>query len=153
MDSFVVRPLDPNQLHAAYPLIRQAAPTVDLGGWRRFAKRAADPRSAGKRGVMVAYRSGNPHPSGLFCYVKEVDLTYGTVLSASHLVVLDMFDPDGVYAALVASLEALGRQLGCKMIRCAPAGGVADAAHSFLEAGHKVDGAVFYKAVEHCLAN
>lgn len=102
---------------------------------------------------MVAYRSGNPHPSGLFCYVKEVDLTYGTVLSASHLVVLDMFDPDGVYAALVASLEALGRQLGCKMIRCAPAGGVADAAHSFLEAGHKVDGAVFYKAVEHCLSN
>ncbi len=147
MDSFVVRPLDPTQLHAAYPLIRQVAPSVDLNGWRKFAKRATDPRFASQRGVIVAHRSNRPHPSGLFCYVKEQDLHHGAVLFAKHFIVLDMFDPQAVFVALVGALEGLGRQLNCSMVRSTPSGDLGDLSKLFMSSGHEFEGAVFSKMI------
>jgi len=147
MESFVVRPLDRSQLHAAYPLIRQAAPSVDLNDWRRFARRAADPRSASRHGVIVAHRTNAPHPSGLFCYAREQDLRHGSILSANYFVVLDMFDPGAVFEALIDALEGLGRQLNCGMVRCAPTGIAADGANRFLAAGHRLEGAVYCKPI------
>jgi len=147
MGSFDVHPLRLSELGTVYPLIRQAAPMVDLKAWARFARHAADPRSRHLRGVIIAQHACLTHPSGLFCYTRELDLTYGAVLSASHFIVLDMFKPEAVMTALVEALEELSRKLGCTVIRTTSFGGVGDAAASLLAAGHHVEGTSFVKPV------
>jgi hypothetical protein len=148
MENFTVRPLDRSQLHVAFPLIRHAAPSVDLQEWCRFARRATNPRSATKRGVIVAYRADLPHPSGLFCYVREPDLLHGATLTATYFIVLDMFNPGAVSQALIDALESLGRRLKCGLVRCAPIGNAAEGTTCFFAAGHRLEGAFFSKPVD-----
>jgi len=145
MDGFVVWPLQMSQLRVAYPLVREAAPTLDLAGWVRYARRAADPRRSARRGVMIARRASQPHPTGMFCYEKTMDLRYGAALQADHLIVLDLFDPDAVMAALVEALTDLALRLDCSVIRSAVTGGAGDFRASLSAAGHHFESATYRK--------
>jgi hypothetical protein len=85
--------------------------------------------------------------------VREQDLRHGSILTANYFVVLDMFDPGAVFEALIDALESLGRQLNCSLVRCAPTGIAADGANCFLAAGHRLEGAVYCKAIENRIMN
>jgi hypothetical protein len=105
-------------LRAAFPLIRLVEPEVDLRSWLRFAEPLV--RSRGRRrGVVTVRYDGQAHPSGLFCFRLDRDLRHGEVLTAEHLVVLDLLDPAPLLSALLGELEVLAERLGCGAVRVA----------------------------------
>lgn len=122
----VAERLGADGLRAAYPLIRQAQPAVDLRAWVRFARRLARPGESARSGIVAVRYAGRPFPSGLFCYRRERDLCRGFVLTAEHLVALDLLDTETVLAALLLEIDALGLRLGCDAARVvAPPGPLA----------------------------
>lgn len=128
-----------------YPLIRQLVPTLDLAGWMRFARPLVNARRAGVGGIVVARRPPRPFPSGLFCYRLQRDLAHGKVLLAEHFVALDLLDPEAVLAALLAELDALGRRLGCDVVRAVVHRSAPDVAGGLAAAGHQPEAALLWK--------
>jgi hypothetical protein len=147
MQSLTVQPLVLSQLRAAYPLIREVVPTVDLEAWSRFARRFANPRFANRSGIMVAMIESRPYPSGLVAYKKDEDLRYGHVLTADHFIAFDLLDRQPVASALITAMETMGRQLGCDTIRWNLHHEAAGIAPNLLSAGHRLVGTVLYKPV------
>ena len=145
VQNFVVEPLAKDQIAAAYPLIREAVPSLDLPHWTRLARRLTEPRRAAQSGILVVRRRHRRHACGLFYYRKEQDLQYGTVLVANHFVALDLLDQRPVAMALVAALERLAQDLGCRAIRSVLHAGAADMASELYQAGHTLEGATLCK--------
>jgi hypothetical protein len=115
----VVERLRRDELRVSYPLIRYAQPEVDLRNWVRFAWRLVQLEGAARSGIVAARYAGQRFPCGLFCYRREHDLRRGLVVTAEHLVAVDLFDPQPVLAALFRELDALGARLGCDAVRIA----------------------------------
>ena len=147
MQDFIVEPLAKNQIAAAFPLIREALPRLDLKSWTRLANRLTDPRHARKRGVLAARRAGRPHASGLLYYRKEQDLKSGAILVANHFVALDPLDSRPVLAALIAALENLAFELDCAAIRSVVHTSAPEVAIELVSAGHQLEGATLYKSL------
>ncbi|MDE2581134.1 MAG: hypothetical protein KGL52_05830 [Rhodospirillales bacterium] len=136
MSGISVAPLSAEQIDAAYPLVREVAPSLGRTAWRRYARRAIGGGAASGRGIMVARRAGRAFPCGLFCYQKERDLSRGDVLVASHFIALDILDARPVLSALVGELEAMAPRLGCTAVRVAVAEDASDVAQILAGAGH-----------------
>ncbi len=143
MTSFSVEPLARDQVRAVYPLIREAIPGLNLTAWLRFAQTATATRRGGQAGIIVARRQGHDFPSGLFCYRVDPDPALGKILVAEHFVAVDLLHPDDVLAALVAELDALGEQLGCKAVRSIVHG--AEIEGGLAQAGHATVGSILGK--------
>jgi hypothetical protein len=141
MPDFNIEPLSRDQIHAVYPLIREAVPTLDLPSWLRFARHLTAPRRGGQEGIIAARRGGRMFPSGLFCYRVEDDLKLGKVLIADHFVAVDLLHPGAVLAALVEELDDLAKRLGCNAVRSLAHGGVPSVAGGLYAAGHRPDDA------------
>jgi hypothetical protein len=145
MTAFIVEPLPRDQVRAVYPLIREAIPGLGLNAWLRFAQSAAGARRAGQSGIIVARRAGHDFPSGLFCYRVEPNPVLGKILVAEHFVAVDLLHPDDVLAALVAELDVLGEQLGCKAVRSIVHG--AEIEGGLAQAGHATVGSILGKVL------
>ena len=115
--AFIVAPLTAAEFHAAYPLVRAVAPRVTLTEWLRFARRATRSSRSQWEGVTTARHEGRRHPCGLCCWRRDVDLEAGQVLTAEHIIAMDLLDPAAVIDALAVGLEHLARRLGCSSVR------------------------------------
>jgi hypothetical protein len=147
VQNFIVEPLAKDQIAAAFPLIREAMPSLDMRSWTRLARDLADPRRSRRRGILAARRDQRRHASGLLYYRKERDLECGAILIADHFVALDLLDARPVVAALIAALERLAVELRCSAIRSVVHASSADIAHELFSAGHYLEGATLYKTV------
>lgn len=145
MSDFILARLEPAESHLAYPLIRESAPGVTLPAWNRFVRRTASVRFSAREGVIAARRSGRDFPSGLFCYRRENDMQHGTVLTADHVVAVDILDPRPLLDALLREMDALAKRHGCVAVRAFVHQGSTDVTGSFIDAGHRVDGATMFK--------
>jgi hypothetical protein len=141
MADFIIELLSRDQIRSVYPLIREAVATIDLTTWLRFARHLTGPRRAGQCGIVTVRREGRTFPCGLFCYRVEEDLKLGKVLTADHLVAVDLLDPGAVLAALVAELDVLAKRLGCHAVRSIVHGGAPTVAGGLYAAGHRPEGA------------
>ncbi len=148
MPEFVVERLSPDRISLAFPLIREMAPTLDVRRWTHFARRIADPRRAGKQGVLVVTRRARPWPCGLVCYRLDHDFTHTSILNAEYFVALDLLDQAAALTALIGELEALGRRMGCGAIRSLPHPDSADVLSGLLSAGHQYRGSVLVKVLD-----
>ena len=108
-------------LRAAFALIRLTHPDVDLRSWLRFAA----PRRK-RHGVVTVRHRAQPYPCGVCCFSRDRDLRLGEVLTAQHLVALDLLDPAPLLSALLDELESLAARLGCAAMRVAWAPGAGD---------------------------
>jgi len=147
MSDFNIDVLSRAQIHAVYPLIREAVPTLDLPSWLRFARHLTAPRRGGQEGIIAARREGRMFPSGLFCYRVEDDLKLGKVLIADHFIAVDLLDPGAVLAALVEQLDDLAKRLGCRAVRSLAHRGAPSVAGGLYAAGHRPDGALLLKTL------
>lgn len=145
MSAFTVGSLRPDQIRAVYPLIREAVPTLSLPDWLRFARHLTGGRRKGHAGIVVARRIGRDFPCGLFCYRVDQDLERGQVLSAEHIVAVDLLDPAAVLAALVGELEALGQRLDCTAVRSVVHGAETQLSGGLAAAGHAPEGHLLMK--------
>jgi hypothetical protein len=141
MADLIVELLSRDQIRSVFPLIREAAATIDLSTWMRFARQLTAPRRAGQCGIVTARRESRTFPCGLFCFRVEDDLTLGKVLTADHFVAVDLLDPDAVLAALVQELDVLAKRLGCAAVRSLVHGGAPTVAGGLYAAGHRPEGA------------
>jgi hypothetical protein len=107
-----VRVLDPKEIAAAYPLACMLAPTLDMAAWQRFAGAILAGNPTEERGILVAVGEGR-YLCGLLIYRVVHDLRHGRVLTADHVIALDIVDRKPVAAALLAALEELSEALGC----------------------------------------
>ena len=147
MSNVTTEILPPEHFRSAYPLIREALPSLDLQSWLRFARQTAAARKAGRAGIIAARRTGRTHPCGLFCYRVDHDLEQGRVLIAEHFVAVDLLEPEVVLAALVAELDALGRRLGCNAVRSLVHGTAPDVSGGLTDAGHTQAGTLLFKSL------
>jgi hypothetical protein len=140
--------LPPDQASTVFPLVREAIPGLDLRTWQRFARRATDPKRAGREGIIVVVRRPRPMPCGLFVYRKEQELGHGDVLIAEHFVAVDLLDADPVMQALISELDRLARRLGCSAIRAMVLNPSSQTASQLAIAGHRPAGSALWKDVE-----
>jgi len=147
MHDISIEMLAPEQIRAAYPLLRQAVPGLTLGAWLRMAPRVANPKRRGETGIVIARRQGRPFPCGLFCYRMSRDLEHGAVLVADCFVGLDIVGPEDVLQALIAELDALARRLRCKAVHSVVRNGWPELARGLSAAGHRPESATFCKLV------
>ena len=145
MTTFTVEPLARDQIHAVYPLIREAIPGLSLASWLRFARGTTGQKRNIQAGVMVARRDGRDFPSGLFCYRVERDPALEKILVAEHFVALDLLHPADVIDALVGALDGLGKRLGCHAVRSVVHGPEVEG--GLLSAGHASVGSLLGKAL------
>lgn len=145
MSPITVESLRPDQIHAVYPLIREAVPNLTVADWVRFARTLTGSRRAGQTGIVAARRTGRDYPCGLFCYRVDQDLERGRVLIAEHFVAVDLLDPAAVLAALVAELDALGVRLGCTAVRSVVHGAEPAVSGGLTAAGHAPEGMLLLK--------
>jgi hypothetical protein len=137
MADFIIEVLSREQIHAVYPLVREAVPMLDLSTWLRFARQLTGARRKEQCGIIAARREGRTFPSGLFCYRVADDLNLGKVLIADHFVAVDLLDPAAVLAALVEELDGLAKRLGCQAVRSLVHGGAPDVEDGLYAAGHR----------------
>lgn len=145
MSRFAVETLQPDQIRAVYPLIREVMPATSLQAWLRFARQLTAARRGGQAGIVAARRQGRDFPCGLVCYRLDNDLEHGRVLIAEHFVAVDLLDPAAVLAALVTELEALAERLHCTAIRSVVHGGEDGIAGGLSAAGHALEGSLLLK--------
>ena len=110
--SVTVRPLDRQEIAAAYPLARMLAPALDLAAWQRFAGEILNGAPTEERGILAAVGEGG-YLCGLLIYRVVHDLRHGRALTADHVLALDIVDRKPVAAALLSALEELSEALGC----------------------------------------
>lgn len=132
-----VAPLQPNEFRPAYPLIREFLPAVSLAVWLRFARRATAAARRGREGILSARRDGRAHPSGLLCWRCDPDLVAGYVLTAEHVVALDVLNSDAVLDALLQAFSGIAEDLGCGTTRLLVRTTVAPLSARLIADGHR----------------
>lgn len=115
MRQLSTRPLTPDRIGQAFPLIQATVPDVTLDDWRRFAMTLMTPREPRPAGIMTVL-SELDYIAGLCIYRVEHDLRHGWALAADHFLALDPFNRGAVVLALVEALEALARENGCAAV-------------------------------------
>ena len=148
MSGLSCRLLPPEQASTVYPLVREAIPGLDLRAWLRFARRACDPRRAGREGIITVVRSPRTMPCGLFVYRKEQELGHGSVLIAEHFVAVDLLDAEPVMHTLIGELDTLAKRLGCGAIRAMVLNPASLTAVQLASAGHRPAGGSLWKDVD-----
>jgi hypothetical protein len=144
---FICNNLDISQAATVFPLLREAVPGLTLKAWLAFARRHANPRKAGEAGIMVIRRVARSHPTGLFVYRREQDLTHGPILVTEHVVAVDVLDTAPVTNALLREMEQLAARLGCGAIRTVLLGPEQLLAERLADAGHAPEGETHWKKV------
>jgi hypothetical protein len=144
----IVAPLTPEMFHPAYPLVRAAAPGISLAEWLRFARRATSPGRAKREGVAAARRAGQRFPSGLCCWRCDPDLAHGQILTAEHVIALDILDPAPVLDALLKELERVAARLHCGAVRSVVQPGAEALSARLLAVGLRPAASILSKPVE-----
>ncbi len=109
------RPLTPERVAQAYPLIQMAFPAVSLEDWRDFAAQLASARGQADGGIVTVVGEQG-YIVGLCCHRVARDLRHGAVFMADPFVALDLYDPQAVVRVLVDSVETLAREHRCAAI-------------------------------------
>ncbi len=113
--SLETRPLAPERVAQAFPLIQTAFPAVSLEDWRDFATPLARAQGPADGGIITVI-SEQGYIVGLCCYRVAQDLRHGAVLLANHFLILDLFDQQAVVRALADAVESLARERRCTAI-------------------------------------
>jgi hypothetical protein len=143
----IVERLTRAHLRSAYPLMREAAPTLSLPCWLHYARCISAGQGGGRAGIIVARRRGATHLSGAVCYRRQRDLAHRATLTAEHMVAVDLLYPEAILAALLAELERLAIRLGCSVIRSILRADPPYALDEWHFAGHRPDGIAFTKVL------
>jgi len=141
--SLETRPLTPERVAQAFPLIQIALPAVSLEDWRDFATPLARAQGPADDGIITVV-SEQDYIVGLCCYRVTQDLRHGAVLLANHFLILDLFGQQAVVRALADAVESLARERRCTAIHTSlPETGVKGAddwlVRNLRNRGHRVE--------------
>jgi len=128
------KPLAPEQIDQAFPLVQLHAPTLTLEHWRNYARAMteAPPENAGCGGIVVLANAAG-YLFGLFSYVNRLDLLHGPTLQVDNLVIMQLVECRESAQVAEHAMRDIARRHGCRSIRvrlsrppaAKPEGGVA----------------------------
>lgn len=133
-----------------FPLMQAADPELRVKAWLSHARRMAKAGDGARCGIMVARRRGQRLPCGAAHYRLERSPRFGSLLTAEHVVALDLLYPQAVLGALFEALEVRASLLGCSAIRSILRDSRPDLIEKLRVTGHRHDGMTFMKNVRQC---
>jgi len=101
--------------------------------------------------AIAARRRGGRYPVGLFCYRRDNDVEHGAVLTADHVIAIDILDPHPLLQALLQEMDSIAAELRCSAVRSHVHHGASDITNSLIAAGHRIEGAMTFKPLLHSL--
>ncbi len=149
----LIEPMRAVHIGLVWPLVRVAAPHLPIAAWQKYARTLAardvpaEDLARRPRGILLARRRAQRFPCGLVCFQTKSDLTYGNVMTAEHLIALDLVDTDPVIRALVEHLERIGELLGCGAVRSVLHRERSEVTQSLLAAGLSPEGTTLSKSL------
>ncbi|MDP3256969.1 MAG: hypothetical protein Q8S58_08995 [Bosea sp. (in: a-proteobacteria)] len=114
-EAYIIAGMTPDQVDAAFLLVRRLKPSPDLEGWRT--KRGEGDAPAGRRQDVRVATNPRGHVQGLCLCREALHMVHGAILDVPLFVVASAADGPGVAAALVADLCAIAGRLGCSAVR------------------------------------
>jgi hypothetical protein len=142
----LVQPITLRDIRPLFPLMQAVEPGLQLSAWLTYAKRMTKPRAGHKTGIAVARRRGQIMPCGAVCYRLDRDLRFGSLLTAEHVVALDLLYPQAVLTALFDALDDLAAEFRCSAIRSIVHDNRPDVLENLRNAGHCRDGMTLTKS-------
>jgi hypothetical protein len=115
MRELSTRPLTPDRIAQAFPLIQASLPGVTAKEWCDFAAALISPDPQAPGGLLSVV-SEQGYIAGLCSYRIERDLVHGRTLCAEHFLAFGLFDREAVAQTLAARLEALARERHCRAV-------------------------------------
>jgi len=109
------RPLGPDHIGQAYPLVQASLPQVPLAAWTAFAQAMILQEQQLDAGIVTVLTEQG-YIAGLCSYRIEPDLVHGRSLTAEPFLAIDMFDRMAVVHALADAIEAIARNRRCEAI-------------------------------------
>jgi hypothetical protein len=109
--SYTVKPIGPDSVDRAYPLMRAVAPDLSPQEWRRFC------RDGGQREETVLAINSKGYVKGLCIFGIRDHRHYGRLLDVPVFVVASAADAEGVGAELLQFLEATRDSEACSGVR------------------------------------
>lgn len=105
--------LSAERIPKAYPVVQTAFPGLTLGSWEDFARAMTGGHD--DNGILEVE---NEHGVilGLGAYRLAPDLEHGSILTAEHLIAIDIIDRESVARALIDALEDLATLRRCAVI-------------------------------------
>ena len=97
-----------------FPLVRAAAPEIDLGRWQDFTYVLIGESSSCSGAIGIRNAAG--YVCGLLVFHTEHDLRRGLVLAVSLFIALDLVKDAEAARALTEAAEAKVRELGCSAV-------------------------------------
>ena len=139
--SFLIRPLTPDLIERAFPVVQSALPDLSLDRWRAYAERVAEDPSGG---ITVALDEQG-YVAGLFAFQALPDLRNGLVLAVRDLIAVDLVSPEPVTAALLDAIDSTAARRGCTLVLMSAPTGDAPVPPLFAAHGYRRDPAQFCK--------
>ncbi len=153
-DRFTIKPLLPEQVAQAFPVVHTARPNLTLDRWVDYAGELAAGKTQAVANGIMTLQNDQGYIHGLFTYRVDQDLEHGRTLLAENVVVLGLTEQAAATVALIEAVEDLARRHDCGAIHTqligATAGPIAD--HSivnfFRDSGHQFGGLRMCKTVD-----
>ncbi len=111
---YIVRHLEPDEVHLVYPLLRATGSNLALEDWMGYADHVFN--SAGERGAgVVGVQTVHGYFHGFFTYRTERDLRCGWTLVVDNFVVADLLNKPAAQV-LVDEMERIAADRGYKAV-------------------------------------
>ena len=111
LSSYVIKPIGPDGVDRAYPLMRAVASDLSLQEWRRFC------RDGAQREETVLAINSKGYVKGLCIFAIRDHRHYGRLLDVPVFVIASAADAEGVGAELLQFLEATRDAEACSGVR------------------------------------
>lgn len=141
----LVEPMTLGDIRPLFPLMRAIEPSLQLSAWLNYARSVVKAKPSTRAGILIARRRPQAMPCGAACYRLDRDLRYGSVLTAEHVIALDLLYPQAVLMALFDALDGLALRLGCGAIRSIAHDRGPDILEPLRIAGHRREGTMLAK--------
>jgi len=115
-DPYVVRPLAPDQIPQAYPLVAIFDPKLTKEQWADYAAALVNEKGEGEHHSIITVQSTQDYIYGLSVYWLRPDLREGKILEIENFAVVDITGNRAAAKALLQALQQIALDLGCSCI-------------------------------------
>lgn len=106
--------LDREYAVRAFPLVQSIRADLSLEEWLEYVDKTTLGNMV-ERGIVAAVNARG-YVEGLFCFEVEDDLIHGKVLNVDNFVSVDLYGRNGATDLLLAEMDRVATQAGCKAL-------------------------------------
>jgi len=112
-ETYLIRPLEVDQIAQAYPLVSIFDPRLTQNQWLDYAGALIDRSSRDENRSIITVQSIQGAIYGLSVYWARPDLHRGRILEIENFAVIDIAGNRKAAVLLLRALEDMARRLGC----------------------------------------